>query len=179
MQTLLPTAITHIDGSVTTVEMLTVFRFTVITTPSRCCGVQVQVVRQVLHVAAAPTGQLPLCRQSQVTDLQAFLGNTLQECRGGSIYVSGVPGTGTCRACPQPMNQINCTCIGTHAQPVTLQALARPLLLLTHVLTQLRTAKKSCMLLKACACRPATLQQLTWTCSAASQEAVLHCVSTL
>ena len=53
-------------------------------------------MRGVLHVAAAPLGQVPLCRQTQVADLQAFLGQGIQECRGGSIYVSGVPGTGRC-----------------------------------------------------------------------------------
>lgn len=56
--------------------------------------IQVQAVRGALHVAAAPIGQVPLCRQTQVVDLQAFLGQGLQECRGSSIYVSGVPGTG-------------------------------------------------------------------------------------
>ena len=56
--------------------------------------IQVQAVRGALHVAAAPIGQVPLCRQTQVADLQAFLGQGLQECRGSSIYVSGVPGTG-------------------------------------------------------------------------------------
>ncbi|KAA6422841.1 MAG: cell division control 6 protein [Trebouxia sp. A1-2] len=55
---------------------------------------KVQAVRQVLHVAAAPIGQVPLCRQTQVADLQGFLGQGLHECKGGSIYVSGVPGTG-------------------------------------------------------------------------------------
>ena len=66
------------------------------------CPVQVQAVRRVLHVAAAPLGQVPLCRQTQVADLQAFLGQGIQECRGGSIYVSGVPGTGTCSQNPCP-----------------------------------------------------------------------------
>ncbi|DBA84848.1 hypothetical protein WJX77_006429 [Trebouxia sp. C0004] len=56
--------------------------------------VKVQAVRQVLHVAAAPIGQVPLCRQTQVADLQTFLGQGLHECKGASIYVSGVPGTG-------------------------------------------------------------------------------------
>ena len=60
---------------------------------------QVQAVRGVLPVAAAPIGQVPLCRQTQVADLQAFLGQGLQECRGGSVYVSGVPGTGWSQLC--------------------------------------------------------------------------------
>lgn len=51
-------------------------------------------MRGVLHVAAAPIGQLPLCRQTQAADLQTFLGQGIQKCVGGSIYVSGVPGTG-------------------------------------------------------------------------------------
>ena len=65
--------------------------------------VQVQAVRGVLHVAAAALGQVPLCRQTQVADLQAFLGQGIQECRGGSIYVSGVPGTGKCSQRPPPL----------------------------------------------------------------------------
>ena len=63
------------------------------------CWHQVQAVREVLHVAAAPTGQVPLCRQAQVADLEEFLGRTLQGCKGGSIYVSGVPGTGMHNTC--------------------------------------------------------------------------------
>lgn len=63
---------------------------------------KVQEVRGVLHVAAAPSGQVPLCRQTQVADLQAFLGQGIQECKGGSIYVSGVPGTGLPLPDPPP-----------------------------------------------------------------------------
>ena len=37
--------------------------------------------------------------KTQVADLHAFLGQGLQECRGGSIYVSGVPGTGIYALC--------------------------------------------------------------------------------
>ena len=59
---------------------------------------QVQSVRGVLHVSAAPVGQVPSCRQTQVADLQAFLGQSLQDCKGGSVYVSGVPGTGEFKA---------------------------------------------------------------------------------
>ena len=48
-----------------------------------------------MHVAAAPKGQVPSCRQPQVEDIQASLSQSLLDCKGGSVYVSGVPGTGT------------------------------------------------------------------------------------
>ena len=56
---------------------------------------KVSEVQAALHVSAACVpGQLPLCRDSQVQSVDAWLAEKLQTGQGGSMYISGLPGTG-------------------------------------------------------------------------------------
>lgn len=56
---------------------------------------KVDMVRSVLHVSAMGLpGRLPSCRTPQVTAIQQWLDEHLLKGTGGSLYVSGPPGTG-------------------------------------------------------------------------------------
>lgn len=49
-----------------------------------------------LHVSCAsvPGQELPLCRERQITAIDSWLADRLQTAQGGSLYLSGLPGTG-------------------------------------------------------------------------------------
>ena len=47
-----------------------------------------------LHVSQASPGSLPLCRDAQAQELMRLLQLHISSCQGGSVYVSGLPGTG-------------------------------------------------------------------------------------
>jgi len=49
-----------------------------------------------LHVSSAsiPGQELPLCRERQITNIDDWLADRLQTAQGGSLYISGLPGTG-------------------------------------------------------------------------------------
>ena len=47
-----------------------------------------------LHVSQAALGSLPLCRDAQAHKLMRLLQLHISSCQGGSVYVSGLPGTG-------------------------------------------------------------------------------------
>lgn len=48
-----------------------------------------------LHVSAAVgPGQLPLCRERQIEAVDSWLSDRLRSAQGGSLYLSGLPGTG-------------------------------------------------------------------------------------
>ena len=47
-----------------------------------------------LHVSQAAPGSLPICRDSQAHELMRLLQLHISRCQGGSVYVSGLPGTG-------------------------------------------------------------------------------------
>ena len=57
-------------------------------------GVQVNKVKGVLHTSYAPPGSQPLSRDEQVQLLNDHLKACLLAGEGGSVYVSGLPGTG-------------------------------------------------------------------------------------
>lgn len=59
-----------------------------------CDPQKVSLVKAALHVSGANTGTLPICRERQVTAIDAWLAKRLQEAQGGSMYLSGLPGTG-------------------------------------------------------------------------------------
>ncbi|KAL4531461.1 hypothetical protein Ndes2526B_g04426 [Nannochloris sp. 'desiccata'] len=49
-----------------------------------------------LHVSSAsiPGQELPLCRERQINNIDDWLADRLQTAQGGSLYISGLPGTG-------------------------------------------------------------------------------------
>ncbi|KAK9804320.1 hypothetical protein WJX72_006487 [[Myrmecia] bisecta] len=47
-----------------------------------------------LHTGHVPTGSAPLCRERQVQELSGLLDRCISCAQGGSVYVSGMPGTG-------------------------------------------------------------------------------------
>ncbi len=49
-----------------------------------------------LHVSSAsvPGQELPLCRDRQISNINTWLADRLQKGQGGSLYLSGLPGTG-------------------------------------------------------------------------------------
>ena len=51
-------------------------------------------MKAALHVSSAAAGRLPLCRERQAAAVGAWLAAGLAAGRGGSLYVSGLPGTG-------------------------------------------------------------------------------------
>lgn len=52
-------------------------------------------VQSALHVSSACVpGQLPLCREPQIAAVDTWLADRLQKSQGGSLYLSGLPGTG-------------------------------------------------------------------------------------
>lgn len=56
---------------------------------------KVAVVRGALHVStAAVPGNLPLCRDRQISAVNRWLADRLVSAQGGSMYISGLPGTG-------------------------------------------------------------------------------------
>ena len=71
--------------------------------PNLVSQAQVRVVRVALHVAAGVVeGQLPVCRQPQIRQLEAALRAQLAASKGAALYVAGLPGTGTPRSTTGP-----------------------------------------------------------------------------
>ncbi|KAL4426243.1 hypothetical protein ABPG77_009858 [Micractinium sp. CCAP 211/92] len=55
---------------------------------------KVKAVKTALHISAYSTGRIPACREDQAAAVGSWLAAALRERRGGSIYLSGLPGTG-------------------------------------------------------------------------------------
>eukprot|EP00887_Chlorella_sp_A99_P007089 scaffold2.g7089.t1 len=67
---------------------------------------KVRQAKAAFHVSASgAAGALPLCRERQAAALAAFLGAGLAQRQGGSIYLSGLPGTGKSLTAHQVVRQ--------------------------------------------------------------------------
>ncbi|PSC67141.1 cell division control 6-like protein [Micractinium conductrix] len=55
---------------------------------------KVRAVKAALHISAYTRGAIPACREKQASCVGGWLGAGLEKRRGGSMYLSGLPGTG-------------------------------------------------------------------------------------
>lgn len=55
---------------------------------------KVRQAKAALHVSAASWGEVPLCRERQAAAIDAWLEGHISGAAGGSLYLSGLPGTG-------------------------------------------------------------------------------------
>ncbi|KAL4853006.1 Cell division control protein 6 [Chlorella vulgaris] len=58
---------------------------------------KVREVKAALHVGSYATGSIPVCREREAAAVGGWLQRQLAQRQGGSIYLSGLPGTGTSR----------------------------------------------------------------------------------
>ncbi|KAI3427369.1 hypothetical protein D9Q98_010285 [Chlorella vulgaris] len=56
---------------------------------------KVREVKAALHVGSYATGSIPVCREREAAAVGGWLQRQLAQRQGGSIYLSGLPGTGT------------------------------------------------------------------------------------